>query len=208
MSNKYRFINVCHFSLRIWFLKYFFLPWSKKLPLCPVWCYFSEYCRSCGHIGEVEQKPRYLPLLWPLEGLELLPVIRRGKSEQKKYASLAARMRRADQTYKLQTHISNVIAWIKYTDINLTHCSCQTCSNNSTYCSTNHIFWEFDAWQVLDVFMLSVDDLRQLSAVNHLLVHVHLNFWVKFFLPLHHIFSKNFGNRRPPDKKIPFNRIF
>lgn len=84
MSNKYRFINVCHFSLRIWFLKYFFLPWSKKLPLCPVWCYFSEYCRSCGHIGEVEQKPRYLPLLWPLEGLELLPVIRGGKSEQKK----------------------------------------------------------------------------------------------------------------------------
>lgn len=104
------------------------------------------------------------------------------------------------QTSKL-THISNVIAWIKYTDINLTHCSCQTCSNNSTYCSTNHIFWEFDAWQVLDVFMLSVDDLRQLPAVNHLLVHVHLNFWVKFFLPLHHIFSKNFGNCRPPDKK-------
>lgn len=126
MSNKYRFINVCHFSLRIWFLKYFFLPWSKKLPLCPVWCYFSEYCRSCGHIGEVEQKPRYLPLLWPLEGLELLTVIRGGKSEQKKYASLVARMRRADQTYKHQTHISNVIAWIKYTDINLTHCSCQT----------------------------------------------------------------------------------
>lgn len=175
----------------------FFLPWSKKLPLCPVWCYFSEYYRSCGHIGEVEQKPRYLPLLWPLEGLELLPVIRGRKSEQKKYASLVARRRRADQTYKNQTHIWKFIVHIKHTEINLTYCLYQTYRNQST----NHIFREFDAWQVLDIFMLSVDDLRQLPAVNHLLVHVHLNFCVEFFLPFHHIFTKNFGNRRTPDKK-------
>lgn len=92
-----------------------------------------------------------------------------------------------------------------YRYINLTYCSCQTYRNQST----NHIFWEFDAWQVLDVFMLSVDDLRQLPAINHLFVHVHLNFWVESFLPLHHIFSKNFGNRRPPDKKkFPLTECF
>lgn len=129
-----------------------------------------------------------------------------------------ARRRRSDQKYKNQTYIWKVIVWIKYTDIstshtvhvkhleiNPTYCSCQTYRNQST----NHIFWEFDAWQVLDVFMLSVDDLRQLPAINHLFVHVHLNFWVESFLPLHHIFSKNFGNRRPPDKKkFPLTECF
>lgn len=35
MSNKYRFINVCHFSLRIWFLKYFFFTLIKETATVP-----------------------------------------------------------------------------------------------------------------------------------------------------------------------------
>lgn len=209
MSNKYRFINVCHFSLRIWFLKYFFLPWSKKLPLCPVWCYFSEYCRSCGHIGEVEQKPRYLPLLWPLEGLELLPVIRRGKSEQKKYASLVARMRRADQTYKHQTHISNVIAWIKYTDINLTH---------TVYVkhavTTPHIVQQTTFSGSLmpgryltfscSVLTISVSFLPSIISSYMYILTSGLNF---SFLSTT-FFPRILAIADPLTKKIPFNRIF
>lgn len=205
MSNKYRFINVCHFSLRIWLLKYVFLPWSKKLPLCPVWCYFSEYCRSCGHIGEVVQKPRYLPLLWPLEGLELLPVIRRGKSEQKKYASLVARM-------------------IKHTNIKLTFrmlllgSNIQISTSHTVYVkhavTTPHIVQQTTFSGSLmpgryltfscSVLTISVSFLPSIISSYMYILTSGLNF---SFLSTT-FFPRILAIADPLTKKIPFNRIF
>lgn len=205
MSNKYRFINVCHFSLRIWFLKYFFLPWSKKLPLCPVWCYFSEYCRSCGHIGEVEQKPRYLPLLWPLEGLELLPVIRRGKSEQKKYASLVARMIKHTYiklTFRMLLLGSNIQISTSHT-VHVKHAVTTPHIVQQTTFSGSLMPGRYLTFSC-SVLTISVSFLPSIISSYMYILTSGLNF---SFLSTT-FFPRILAIADPLTKKIPFNRIF
>lgn len=40
---------------------------------------------------------------------------------------------------------------------------------------TYHILWQFVSRQVLDVFMLHVDDVSELPAINVLFKHPHLH---------------------------------
>lgn len=49
--------------------------------------------------------------------------------------------------------------------------------------------------------MFCVYNLRQLPAIDELLIHVHFDVRLEFLLPFHHIFAQNFGNCRPPSKK-------
>ena len=68
---------------------------------------------------------------------------------------------------------------------------------------THDVRRELVAGQVLDVLVLLVDDLRELLAVDHLLVDVHRDLLLEFVSELGDIGADDFGDRRAPGAKVP-----
>lgn len=70
-------------------------------------------------------------------------------------------------------------------------------TDNSFDRSTYHIFGQLVTRQILDIFMLSVDDLRQLLPVYHFFVDPHVHHWVEA-VGRFDILPNDFGNGRTP----------
>ena len=59
---------------------------------------------------------------------------------------------------------------------------------------------QINAWQILDVLVLGVDDLRQLLSIHHLLKHPHGHIPLKFVRLLQGIVANDLGDGRAPAK--------
>ena len=63
---------------------------------------------------------------------------------------------------------------------------------------SNHVVWQPRMRQVLGVDVLAVDDVRELFAVDDLLVHVHIHDRLKHLLMAHGVVAGNRGNSTAP----------
>ena len=39
----------------------------------------------------------------------------------------------------------------------------------------DHIFWQLDSWEIFHIFMILIDNLGELTALDHLLVDPHVD---------------------------------
>lgn len=64
----------------------------------------------------------------------------------------------------------------------------------------DHILGQLVAGQIFNVLVVGVYDLGQLTAIHHLLVHVHFDCLVKFVVALN-ILANDFGDCGAPNLK-------
>ncbi|KAH3668430.1 hypothetical protein OGAPHI_002184 [Ogataea philodendri] len=62
----------------------------------------------------------------------------------------------------------------------------------------NDVLWELNSWEVLHIFMLSVNDLGQFATLHLFFENPHFHGLVELLRSLSGIFSNNLGNRRSP----------